>query len=67
MSIDKWSSKWMDEHKEASLQEFAVALSKQVMKASLITIVVQVVGFIAVLCLVAYLCPFCPFCPLCLR
>ena len=55
MGIDKWSSKWMEEHKEASLQDFAVALSKQVMKTSIITIVLQGVGFIAVLCLVAYL------------
>ena len=26
MGIEKWSKKWMDEHKEASMQEFAVAL-----------------------------------------
>lgn len=55
MGIEKWSKKWMDEHKDATIQQFAVALSKRVMFVSVLAMVIQVVGFIAVLCLVAYL------------
>ena len=55
MGIEKWSKKWMDEHKDATIQQFAVVLSKRVMFVSVLAMVIQVVGFIAVLCLVAYL------------
>lgn len=55
MGIDKWSKKWMDEHKDASMQEFAIALSKRVMMTSVLTLIIQVVGFIAVICVLALL------------
>lgn len=55
MSIEKWSKKWMDEHKDASMQDFAVALSKRMMMTSVLTLVIQVVGFIAVICVMALL------------
>lgn len=53
MGIEKWSKKWMDEHKEASMQEFAVALSKRIMTTSISMLIIQAVAFIGILAVVA--------------
>ena len=55
MGIEKWSKKWMDEHKDASIQEFAVALSRRMMFVSVFAMCIQVLGFISVIVVLALL------------
>ena len=55
MGIEKWSKKWMDEHKDASIQEFAVALSRRMMFVSVFAMCIQVIGFISVIVVLALL------------
>ena len=47
--MEKWQRKWMAQHHDASLQEFAVALSQRMTRTSVILMAAQIVVFIAVL------------------
>ena len=47
--MEKWQRKWMAQHPDASLQEFAVALSQRMNRTSVILMAAQIVVFIAVL------------------
>lgn len=47
--MEKWQKKWMVQHPDASLQEFAVALSQHMTRTSVALIAAQIMVFIAVL------------------
>lgn len=47
--MEKWQEKWMAQHPDASLQEFAVALSQRMTRTSVALMAGQIVIFIAVL------------------
>lgn len=47
--MEKWQRKWMAQHLDASLQEFAAALSQRMTRTSVAVMVGQMVIFIAVL------------------
>lgn len=47
--MERWQRKWMAQHPDASLQEFAVALSQRMTRTFVFVIAAQIVVFIAVL------------------
>ena len=47
--MEKWQRKWMAQHPDASLQEFAVAHSQRMTRTSVFLMAAQIVVFIAVL------------------
>lgn len=47
--MEKWQKKWMAEHPDASLQEFAVALSQRMTRTSIALMAIQIVSFIVIL------------------
>lgn len=47
--MEKWQKKWMAEHPNASLQEFAVALSQKMTRTSVMLMSIQIVAFIVIL------------------
>ncbi len=51
--MEKWQKKWMAQHPDASLQEFAVALSLRMTRTSVALMAGQIVIFIAVLLITA--------------
>jgi len=48
-AMEKWQKKWMAQHPNASLQEFAVALSQRMTRTSVFLMAAQIVVFIAIL------------------
>lgn len=47
--MDRWQKKWMTQHPNASLQEFAVALSQRMTRTSILLMATQIVVFITIL------------------
>lgn len=47
--MEKWQKKWMEQHPDASLQEFAVTLSQRMTRISVALMAGQIVIFIVVL------------------
>lgn len=47
--MEKWQRKWMAQHPDASLQEFAVALSRRMTRTYVLLMAAQIVVFIVVL------------------
>lgn len=53
--MDKWASKWLSTHKEATMQEFAIALSKKTTHTLVISLIIEIVVFIAAIVIVSFL------------
>ena len=55
MIMDKWANKWLSTHKEATVQEFAIALSKKTTCILVTSLIIEIVVFIAVIVIVSFL------------
>ena len=53
--MDKWANKWLSTHKEATMQEFAIALSKKTTRILVMSLLIEIVVFIAAVAIVSFL------------
>lgn len=52
--MDKWAKNWLTTHKDATMQEFAVELSKRTTRTFITLYCVQIILFIAVIIVASF-------------